>query len=145
MFGNVYVKFVKEDAAEKAFRALQGRYYAGQLLEVEYSPVTDFQKSRCRQFDDRSCARGGFCNYMHVKPTPEHLREHFNQVKYKARSAMNRNRGRRERSSSRGRGRDPKQHDELYLRTHSVERRRVIEGWNKDREEELRLKHEARR
>lgn len=44
-----------------------GRYYAGRVLEVEYSPVTDFREARCRQFDETKCERGGYCNFMHIK------------------------------------------------------------------------------
>ncbi len=65
--GNVYVKYYNEEDAEKAFSALNGRYYAGRQINAEYSPVTDFREAKCRQFDQGCCERGGYCNFMHLK------------------------------------------------------------------------------
>ncbi len=48
LVGNLYVKFVHEDEAEKCMKGLSGRYYSGKLLKPEYSPVTDFRDTRCR-------------------------------------------------------------------------------------------------
>lgn len=67
LIGNVYVKFGSEEEAEKAYRGLNGRYYSGKPIVCEYSPVTDFRESRCRQFEEGACGRGGFCNFMHLK------------------------------------------------------------------------------
>lgn len=67
LIGNVYVKFASEEEAEDALKALSGRYYAGRSIAGEYSPVTDFRESRCRQYEEGSCGRGGFCNFMHLK------------------------------------------------------------------------------
>ena len=65
--GNVYIKFVDEEEAADALAGMSGRFFAGRQLEVEYSPVTDFREARCRQFDETSCSRGGYCNFMHIK------------------------------------------------------------------------------
>lgn len=35
--------------------------------------MTDFREARCRQFDEESCSRGGYCNFMHLKKVPQHL------------------------------------------------------------------------
>jgi len=67
LIGNVYVKFASEEEAESAIKSLNGRYYAGKQIIGEYSPVTDFRESRCRQFEEGACGRGGFCNFMHIK------------------------------------------------------------------------------
>ena len=37
-----------EEAAARALQGLQGRYYAGKPIMVEFSPVTDFRESTCR-------------------------------------------------------------------------------------------------
>jgi len=67
MIGNVYAKFFNEEDAEKAMRALNGKYYGGRLIFCEFSPVTDFKEARCRLYADSSCDRGGYCNFMHMK------------------------------------------------------------------------------
>ena len=67
LIGNVYVKFASEEQAESAMKSLSGKYYSGKPIVGEYSPVTDFRESRCRQFEKGSCDRGGFCNFMHLK------------------------------------------------------------------------------
>lgn len=77
MFGNTYVQYDSEDNCAKAFASLNGRYYGGRMLQAEYSPVTDFREARCRQFEEQTCARGGYCNFMHLKPIPVHMRKYF--------------------------------------------------------------------
>jgi splicing factor U2AF subunit len=74
MVGNVYVKFRDEESAARALQALQGRYYAGKPVQVEFSPVTDFRESTCRQYEEGTCGRGGYCNFMHVRPVAKELR-----------------------------------------------------------------------
>lgn len=56
---------------------MTGRYYAGRLVAPEFSPVTDFREARCRQYDEGVCDRGGYCNFMHMKHVPRHLRRMF--------------------------------------------------------------------
>jgi len=70
MIGHVYAKFTDEEEAADALQILNGRFYDGRKMEVEYSPVTDFREARCRDFDEDTCSRGGFCNFMHIKPVP---------------------------------------------------------------------------
>jgi splicing factor U2AF subunit len=70
MIGHVYCKFRDEEDAADALQVMNGRYYDGRRMEVEFSPVTDFREARCRDFDEEACARGGFCNFLHVKPVP---------------------------------------------------------------------------
>jgi len=48
LVGNVYVKFVTEEDAEKCLNGIKGRYYAGKQIFPEFSPVTDFREARCR-------------------------------------------------------------------------------------------------
>jgi splicing factor U2AF subunit len=80
MVGNVYVKYEDEEDAEAAKNATNGRYYAKKLLQVEYSPVTDFREARCRQFDEGVCSRDGFCNFMHAKSISNELRKHLDDT-----------------------------------------------------------------
>ena len=44
MLGNVYLKYVDEDSAERALKALTGRFYGGKPIVAEFSPVTDFRE-----------------------------------------------------------------------------------------------------
>merc|ERR1711872_377228 len=74
LVGNVYVKFREEEDAEKAVTALNNRWYNAQPIYSELSPVTDFRKACCRQYEMGECTRGGFCNFMHLKPISRELR-----------------------------------------------------------------------
>ena len=70
MIGHLYAKFRDEEEATDCLQVMHGRYYNGRLILVEYSPVTDFREARCRDFDECNCQRGGYCNFLHVKPVP---------------------------------------------------------------------------
>lgn len=74
MVGNVYVQFKEEEQAAAALQALQGRFYCGRPIIVDFSPVTDFREATCRQFEENNCNRGGYCNFMHVKKIGRELR-----------------------------------------------------------------------
>lgn len=74
LVGNVYVKFKFEEDAEKAMIDVNNRWYNGQPIYAELSPVTDFRESCCRQYEMGECTRGGFCNFMHLKPISRELR-----------------------------------------------------------------------
>jgi splicing factor U2AF subunit len=52
---------------------IQGRYYAGRPILAQFCPVTDFKDARCRQFEETSCSRGGYCNFMHLKKVSSKL------------------------------------------------------------------------
>ena len=64
--GNVYVNFREEEQASSALRALTGRFYAGRPIMADFSPVTDFREATCRQYEEQTCNRGGYCNFMHL-------------------------------------------------------------------------------
>ncbi|XP_040278215.1 splicing factor U2AF 26 kDa subunit isoform X2 [Bufo gargarizans] len=74
LVGNVYVKFRREEDAERALVELNNRWFNGQAIHAELSPVTDFRESCCRQYEMGECNRGGFCNFMHLKPISSALR-----------------------------------------------------------------------
>ncbi|CRH00061.1 splicing factor U2AF small subunit, putative [Plasmodium relictum] len=83
IIGNVYIKYTHEDYAEKAVKELNGRFYAGKPLQIEYTPVTDFREARCRQFVDGQCRRGGYCNFMHIKHVPRSVKRKLYRRMYK--------------------------------------------------------------
>ncbi|KAH9606165.1 hypothetical protein KSS87_014480 [Heliosperma pusillum] len=74
MVGNVYVQYREEEQASKALGNLSGRYYAGRPIIVDFSPVTDFREATCRQYEENTCNRGGYCNFMHLKRIGRELR-----------------------------------------------------------------------
>ncbi|KAH1188695.1 Splicing factor U2af small subunit A [Glycine max] len=159
MIGNVYVQFREEDQAAKALHALRGRFYNARPIIADFSPVTDFREATCRQFEENSCNRGGYCNFMHVKLIGRDLRRRLfgrnhrggsgtyhrvSRSRSRSRSASPRHRRERRESDSRGgrrsRERDGsggrrRQHGSPPAREGSEERRARIEQWNREREE----------
>lgn len=73
LIGHVYAKFMDEEQAADALEKLNNRFYDGILIQCEYSPVSDFREARCRDYDEDTCSRSGFCNFLHVKPVPPAL------------------------------------------------------------------------
>lgn len=41
--------------------------FTGRPIIVDFSPVTDFREATCRQYEENTCNRGGYCNFMHLK------------------------------------------------------------------------------
>ncbi|XP_071003317.1 splicing factor U2AF 35 kDa subunit-like isoform X2 [Oncorhynchus clarkii lewisi] len=106
LVGNVYLKFRREEDAEKAVMDLNNRWFNGQPIHAELSPVTDFREACCRQYEMGECTRGGFCNFMHLKPISRELRrELYGRRRKKGGGHRSRSRSRERRSRSRDRGR----------------------------------------
>jgi len=150
LIGNVYVKYKTEEGGEKCCTSLRGRYYGGQMLMPEFSLVTNFREARCRQFDEDQCARGGYCNFMHIRRTSKSLRKKLRKLRRKAeereersdsdrsrsRSRRRRRRSDRSRSRDRDRSRRKKKHDnEVARASNSEERRKMIAMWNTKKDE----------
>lgn len=112
MVGNVYVQYREEEQAANALRNLSGRYYAGRPIIVDFSPVTDFREATCRQYEENTCNRGGYCNFMHLKRISRELR----------RQLYGRYRSRHSRSRSRSPYRHKSYDDRHYGRSHSGRR-----------------------
>uniref|UniRef100_A0A8C9SLK3 U2 small nuclear RNA auxiliary factor 1 n=1 Tax=Scleropages formosus TaxID=113540 RepID=A0A8C9SLK3_SCLFO len=102
LVGNVYVKFRREEDAEKAVLDLNNRWFNGQPIHAELSPVTDFREACCRQYEMGECTRGGFCNFMHLKPISRELRRELYGRRRKRHRSRSRSRERRSRSRDRG-------------------------------------------
>ncbi|XP_045844804.1 splicing factor U2AF 26 kDa subunit isoform X7 [Meles meles] len=69
-----FSQFRREEDAERAVAELNNRWFNGQAVHAELSPVTDFRESCCRQYEMGECTRGGFCNFMHLRPISLNLR-----------------------------------------------------------------------
>ncbi|XP_038985800.1 splicing factor U2af small subunit B-like [Phoenix dactylifera] len=91
MVGNVYVQFKEEEHAANALQNLTGRFYAGHPIIVDFSPVTDFREATCRQYEENTCNRGGYCNFMHLKKMSRELR-HQLFGRYRRRHSRSRSR-----------------------------------------------------
>lgn len=98
LVGNVYIKFRREEDAEKAVNDMNNRWFGGRPVYAQLSPVTDFREACCRQYEMGECTRSGFCNFMHLKPISRDLRRHL----YSRRKKSSR------RSRSRSRSRSPR-------------------------------------
>ncbi|XP_068663665.1 splicing factor U2af small subunit B-like [Aristolochia californica] len=109
MVGNVYVQFREEEHAANALRNLTGRFYAGRPIIVDFSPVTDFREATCRQYEENTCNRGGYCNFMHLKKISRELRRQLF--------------GRYRRRHSRSRSHSPSKHRSYDDRSHRNSRR----------------------
>jgi len=74
MIGNVYIKFFREEDAERCLKALDNRWFNGQPIYIEFSPVSNFYEACCRQYEQGGCTKGAFCNFMHLKSISRELR-----------------------------------------------------------------------
>lgn len=104
LVGNVYIKFRREEDAEKAAKDLNNRWFGGRPVYAELSPVTDFREACCRQYEMGECTRSGFCNFMHLKPISRDLRRYL----YSRARRTGHIGGGRSRTRSRSRERSPK-------------------------------------
>ncbi|KAH0537814.1 hypothetical protein KQX54_001185 [Cotesia glomerata] len=59
LVGNVYIKFRREEDAERAVNDLNNRWFGGRPVYAELSPVTDFREACCRQYEMGECTRSG--------------------------------------------------------------------------------------
>ncbi|XP_010535661.1 PREDICTED: splicing factor U2af small subunit B-like [Tarenaya hassleriana] len=133
MVGNVYVQFREEEHAANALRNLQGRFYAGRPIIVDFSPVTDFREATCRQYEENTCNRGGYCNFMHLKAISRELRWQL-YGRYKKRY-----------SRSRSRSRSPYRHRSYEERSHGrhSRSRRYDDDDRDDHRESRRRRHRS--
>uniref|UniRef100_A0A5F4WE17 U2 small nuclear RNA auxiliary factor 1 like 4 n=1 Tax=Callithrix jacchus TaxID=9483 RepID=A0A5F4WE17_CALJA len=69
---DVFLQFRREEDAERAVAELNNRSMG--KLHAELSHVTDFRESCCCQYEMGECTRGGFCNFMHLRPISQNLR-----------------------------------------------------------------------
>jgi len=106
MVGNIYVKYFREEDADRALKALTGRFYAGRPVVAEFSPVTDFKEASCRQHENHECNRGGHCNFMHLKAISRDL---YKKLFTKRKSKRDRSRS-KDRKNSRRKSRSPSPH-----------------------------------
>ncbi|CAL1272281.1 unnamed protein product [Larinioides sclopetarius] len=121
LVGNVYVKFRREEDAEKAVEDLNKRWFAGRPIYAELSPVTDFREACCRQYEMGECTRSGFCNFMHLRPISRELRREL-YGRHRRRRSRSRSRSREAAAAGGGGGRRRSRSRERRRRSRSRER-----------------------
>jgi splicing factor U2AF subunit len=131
--GNVYVKYSTEEYAENAMKNINGRFYNGRKIIAHYSPVTDFSNAKCKQYLDGSCKRGGYCNYMHIKPLSRSFKKdifaemYMQHPEYRVKKeseerSRSRDRDRKNRKDDRGRDHEKDRGHDRDRRDHRDER-----------------------
>merc|ERR1712224_282302 len=134
LVGSVYVKYSEEQSATRAIKALINRYYLGRPVNPEYSPVTDFREATCRQFEQKACQIGPYCNFLHIIQPSKDLKERtFGRQKRGRYHSFREKNERRLTSTQCVITRQDKDMAELSrVREHSRERWRVFERWNEE-------------
>merc|ERR1719228_309953 len=142
LVGNVYVKFKREEDADKAVKDLNNRWFGGRPVYAELTPVTDFREACCRQYETGECTRSGFCNFMHLKPISRRLRHELFSSNRRERGGVpkhgmgdlkveldqERSSGHRRDYRSRDRSRDRDREERSRTRDRSRDRRRGDDG-----------------
>ena len=91
-------------------------------------------QATCRQYEERTCTRGGYCNFMHLRPVSRSLRRrlfgrYVDDDRRDDGRRSTRDRRSRSRSRERGRGRE-REVEAPRRRESSAERRAKIAAWN---------------
>lgn len=132
LIGNVYAKFNSEEEAEKAYKGLNGKFYNDKQVIAEYSPVTNFKESRCRQYEEGSCGRGGFCNFMHLKYVSKHFKSSLFEQMYAEHPEYRKIKRERSRSHTKKKVHHRHSSSESSLGSRdSDDRKRIIAKWNR--------------
>ncbi|XP_069677048.1 U2 small nuclear ribonucleoprotein auxiliary factor 35 kDa subunit-related protein 2-like isoform X2 [Periplaneta americana] len=91
--GNVYVEYSNTQDAVAAYQKLQGRWYGGRQLNVEFTSISSWKSALCGLFFKRRCPKGRSCNFLHVFYNPgnafadaDHDRKYSRQQQTNARS-----------------------------------------------------------
>lgn len=65
--GNLYVEYQTEREATRAYRKLNGRWYAGKQLRCEFANLTSWRSAICGM---TKCPKGTACNFLHTFRNP---------------------------------------------------------------------------
>ncbi|CAD7079949.1 unnamed protein product [Hermetia illucens] len=68
--GNVFVEFEDDRSSLRAYQVLQGRYYAGKRINVEFCKLVSWKAAICGLSLSRTCPKGANCNYLHIFRNP---------------------------------------------------------------------------
>ncbi|XP_057653410.1 U2 small nuclear ribonucleoprotein auxiliary factor 35 kDa subunit-related protein 2 [Diorhabda carinulata] len=79
--GNVFVKFCSTHAALKCFRALNGRWYGGKQLSVQFCNVPNWKSAVCGVHFSNRCPKGNSCNFLHPFRNPRNAYSSFAKIR----------------------------------------------------------------
>lgn len=65
--GNLYVEYYTEREATRAWKKLNGRWYAGKQLKCEFANLTSWRSAICGM---TKCPKGTACNFLHTFRNP---------------------------------------------------------------------------
>ncbi|XP_011314276.1 U2 small nuclear ribonucleoprotein auxiliary factor 35 kDa subunit-related protein 1 [Fopius arisanus] len=65
--GNLYVEYQTEREAARAWRSLNGRYYAGRQINCEFANISSWRAAVCGL---AHCPKGKMCNFLHTFRNP---------------------------------------------------------------------------
>ncbi|XP_015184243.1 PREDICTED: splicing factor U2af 38 kDa subunit-like isoform X2 [Polistes dominula] len=99
LVGNVYIKFRREEDAERAVNDLNNRWFGGRPVYAELSPVTDFREACCRQYE-----MGELRRYLYSRKRGGKIRSR-SRSRSRGRDRKRRSRSRERRSRSKDRKR----------------------------------------
>lgn len=77
--GNVYVEYSSEREALVGLKSLNGRWYAGKQLSVQFSSISSWKMAICGLHHINKCPKGGTCNFIHRFLNPKQLYSGFNE------------------------------------------------------------------
>ncbi|KAJ8961091.1 hypothetical protein NQ318_008767, partial [Aromia moschata] len=71
--GNVYVEYSTTNSALKCYKVLNGRWYGGKQLNVEFCKIKSWRTAICGLYFVKRCPKGNSCNFLHVFRNPKNL------------------------------------------------------------------------
>ncbi|KAK9694677.1 RNA recognition motif [Popillia japonica] len=86
--GNVYVEYSSSRAAMKAYRMLQGRWYGGKQLNVEFCGLESWKNAICGLFFKKACPKGSACNFLHVFRNPGNLYHYIDRENHSTKTSL---------------------------------------------------------
>ncbi|XP_023011913.1 uncharacterized protein isoform X2 [Leptinotarsa decemlineata] len=71
--GNVFIEFSSTRSALKCYRGLNGRWYGGKQLSVQFSTIPSWKSAICGLYNFKRCPKGNSCNFLHIFRNPRNL------------------------------------------------------------------------
>ncbi|CAG9854925.1 unnamed protein product [Phyllotreta striolata] len=79
--GNVFIEFHSTQAALKCYRGLNGRWYAGRQISVQFVNIPSWNSAVCGVHFSNRCPKGSSCNFLHTFRNPGNSFSVYNKMK----------------------------------------------------------------